>query len=183
LLARASSELGWLLLGSLCLVIAATPLALWRMRHGTVSAAVAATVLDATVVGSLALVLALTLRAGPGEDRSQVNLIPFRWLLDSLPSGGASPRLPLTEMLANVALFVPLGLAVALRAPRLAMRRLVAGAAVLAISLEVTQALLLRGRAADITDVLVNTFGASIGFGLGRAAHRIWAKSPPRQET
>ena len=76
------------------------------------------------------------------------------------------------EVLANVLLLVPLGLLLAFAAPRLPLSLLLAVAALLSLSIETLQYLLLPGRVATLVDVLANTGGAAIGLVLAADLRR-----------
>lgn len=70
--------------------------------------------LEAAIIGSTVLIATLTLGAFGGGGRGQVNLVPFRSVFDNVPLGDFYVGLVLFDMLANVALYVPLGIAVGL---------------------------------------------------------------------
>ncbi|HEX8498149.1 MAG TPA: VanZ family protein [Actinomycetales bacterium] len=120
--------------------------------------------------GALAGVLLLTLTRGSAPGGG-VNLVPGAGILVQL--GNVNQGLGRANIVGNVALFVPLGL---LGAPALGWRsrRVVAGAGLLSVAIELSQ--MTTGRTADIDDVLLNTLGAVIGavvtatmIGAGRA--------------
>jgi glycopeptide antibiotics resistance protein len=68
-------------------------------------------------------------------------------------------------MVGNVLLFVPLGLFVPLRWPRMRdARRLLTAAALFSLGIEVAQFALGFGRRTSSTDVLLNTVGAALGY-------------------
>ena len=93
-----------------------------------------------------------------------IKLIPF------LPSGEADASEPL-EVLANVVLFVPFGIHLALLAPSWRGWQKAAVFAGASLALEVTQHLISIG-SFDITDVIVNTAGGLAGLGLVALARR-----------
>ena len=76
----------------------------------------------------------------------------------------------LRNTLGNVALFVPLGILLPLVSNRfLRLKRVLLFALLLSLSVELIQFLLLffgNPRAVDIDDVILNTLGACVGFGL-----------------
>ncbi|MFK4804712.1 VanZ family protein [Microbacterium sp. ZW CA_36] len=92
-----------------------------------------------------------------GVDRV-IKLVPF---VATAEQGASRP----SEVIVNLLLFVPLGLFLGLLAPRWSWRRLAGVAATVSLALEATQFVLAIG-STDATDVLVNTAGALIGFGL-----------------
>ena len=100
-----------------------------------------------------------------GVDRV-IKLVPF---LATAEQGASKPA----EVIVNLLLFVPFGLFLGLLAPRWSRRRLVGVTALVSLTLEATQFVLAIG-STDVTDVLVNTAGALIGFGLvALARHRL----------
>lgn len=72
------------------------------------------------------------------------------------------------DILLNMLLFVPLG--VGLRLGGLSLWQAVLICFTFSVSIETTQALVVRGRASTVSDVLTNTFGGAIGYWLARAA-------------
>jgi glycopeptide antibiotics resistance protein len=98
-----------------------------------------------------------------GVDRV-IKLVPF---LATAEQGASRP----SEVLINLLLFVPFGLFLGLLAPSWSWRRLVGVTALMSVALEATQFLLAIG-STDVTDVVVNTAGALIGFGLVAVARR-----------
>jgi glycopeptide antibiotics resistance protein len=65
-------------------------------------------------------------------------------------------------------LFVPFGAALVLRERRAPLWRVVVVSAAFSVGLEVIQGLAGNGRAADITDVLMNALGGACGWAIGR---------------
>jgi glycopeptide antibiotics resistance protein len=140
-------------------------LAGWRARRLGWRAAVAATLPDATLFVALAAIAALTLGEPLDAQPYRINLIPFRdqlWALE----GRVEPAVAVIELVANVLLFVPLGVALAARHPRASRWGIVGVAAAVSVGVEVAQAVMNTGRLADITDVLANTFGAAVGVAV-----------------
>lgn len=107
----------------------------------------------------LIALLFMTLR--PAGSTVRLNLVP--------DLGGAD--FSAFDTLANVAVFLPLGLILA-AAGRRALPAIVIGAAVSA-SVEVAQYLVDVGRAADVNDLLTNTAGAALGWSIGWALRRV----------
>ena len=101
---------------------------------------------------------------------TMVKLVPF------VAAGGAGASAPV-EVVANLVLFIPLGLYLGLLAPRWpwwAAPGTIAGAS---FALEVTQYVLAVGRS-DTTDVIVNTVGGLVGLGLlALARHTLAART------
>jgi glycopeptide antibiotics resistance protein len=90
-----------------------------------------------------------------GEGVRAVKLVPF------VASEGFGVSRP-SEMLANILLFVPFGVYVAVLAPRWRMWGVAAVAALASCALEATQYVLAVG-SSDVTDVILNTTGAVCG--------------------
>ena len=93
-----------------------------------------------------------------------IKLIPF---LPSADAGASSP----SEVVANVLLFVPFGIYLGLVASSWRWWKALAVFAGASLVLETTQHLISVG-SFDITDVIVNTAGGLIGFGILALAHR-----------
>lgn len=93
-----------------------------------------------------------------GNGPRSVKLIPF------VAAGADGASAPL-EVLANLLLFVPLGVYPALLSPAWGWRRIVWLAAGISLAFECAQLALALG-AFDVTDVIVNTCGALLGFAL-----------------
>jgi len=92
-----------------------------------------------------------------GVDRV-IKLVPF---LATAEQGASRP----SEVIVNLLLFVPFGLFLGLLAPWWSWHRLAGVTAVVSLALEAAQFVLAIG-STDVTDVLVNTAGALIGYGL-----------------
>ena len=80
------------------------------------------------------------------------------------------------ESLANVLLFIPIGLLLRLALPRLLSSVLLVLATAGSLGIEVVQYLLLPGRTPSLADVLFNGGGAAIGLVLGVDAQRLVAR-------
>ena len=143
----------------------ATAILSWvRHRRGTpLRPAVAKSALDVFATASVLGILILTLPPSI-EARRTLDLVPFRDI------GRHTVR---TQMLANVVMYVPLGMFVPARIRRLDRpAAIVLFAAALSVVIEVLQFVFNLGRQTSITDVILNTAGAAIGYGLltaGRA--------------
>jgi glycopeptide antibiotics resistance protein len=84
-------------------------------------------------------------------DNRSLNLVP------SSSSSGSS-----TEIAANIVVFIPFGLLLALNFKQLGLRRLLLVVFALSLAAEIVQYIFAIG-AADITDVITNTVGGLIG--------------------
>ncbi|MFL5500084.1 MAG: VanZ family protein [Gemmatimonadaceae bacterium] len=73
----------------------------------------------------------------------------------------------------NVLLFIPLGIGLALS--DIPFRRTCLVACALSLTVETTQLFFITGRDATVGDVVTNTLGAAVGFGLARSA-RFWLR-------
>lgn len=101
------------------------------------------------------------------------NVVPFRSIIFDIQRGGL---LLLLNVIGNIIAFMPVGLLV----PQLSARRrgwltVALSALVLSGSIEVLQGTLTR-RVSDIDDVLLNVFGALLGYGLFLVIRRIAAR-------
>lgn len=146
------------------LLLASVPLAVWRARDQRFVDAVRRTGRDLALAVSLALIATLTV-APLAEDVAgdlPVNLLPFRDQLLAL-QGQIQMSRALTELGANVAMFVPFGMALAWRAPARSARRVAGVALIISIVVETAQAVSATGRQADVTDLLANVAGAALG--------------------
>jgi glycopeptide antibiotics resistance protein len=121
---------------------------------------------DVALVASLCLILALT--AVPRSRPSTVELVPLGDIVNGIREGHQGLLVEgIVESAANVALFMPLGAALALRA--WSIRRVALYAAVISAVIEGAQLLVISGRTASVSDVLLNTLGAVFGsFAVGR---------------
>ena len=95
------------------------------------------------------------------------------WLADVL-AGVGIPREPAAvalELLANVALFTPLGLLVALAVPGARWWVVIATGLLLSTGIELVQ-LALPSRVSTVSDVIANTAGTALGLVLARSTTR-----------
>ncbi len=152
---------GFLLLAGLIALLSGV-LAWWRAQRLGWRAALGATLPDTTLLVALAAIAVLTLGQPLDPQVERVNFIPFRDLLWAL-DGQVEPSVAVTELVANVLLFVPLGSALAMRHPRASTWWVAGAAGAVSLAVEVAQAVMDTGRLADITDVLANTTGATLG--------------------
>jgi glycopeptide antibiotics resistance protein len=100
-------------------------------------------------------------------------------VVDRLSLGRTEVSRTETEALANVLLFVPVGLLLRLAVPRVLTSVLLAAAALASLAIEVTQYVALAGRDPSLVDVLTNTGGAAIGLVLGADVERILIRRRP----
>ena len=141
----------------------------WRLLRRPASRAVGTTSLDLALGCALALVVVLTLLTpspfGSGLD-PELRLVPFLDLRDAL-NGEHSLALALAEIVGNIALFVPFGIAMRWRFEWLGPWSIGLLALILSVVVEGLQAVTGAGRWPDSTDVITNTIGGLIGAGLG----------------
>jgi hypothetical protein len=115
-------------------------------------------VATATVIG---MILLLTLLQEGGDNHALL-IVPFA---EVAIGRTASDVLP--QYAGNVAMFVPLGLLVPVRWRLVdSLGRVVAASAAFSLAIEVTQWVATTGRQSSTTDVLMNTVGAAIGYGI-----------------
>lgn len=165
--------MGLILIVAVAMLAIALPVVLWRIRSGSRPLLAAwKTGLEAAILGSLAVIVALTLGAFATGGQGEVNWIPFQSLFDSFALGEFWVGIALTDLLGNLLLFGPLGLFVGLRFARLPIWAwaLIVGA--LTAAIEIIQFLMLN-RSADVTDVLMNGLGGIAGFAAARLLQRV----------
>ena len=157
---------------SLVIVLVAVPVTVWRARERRFLVAALRTGRDVVLLVALALIAALTF--APLEEevpRLPVNLLPFRDQLLAL-EGQIEMGRALSELAANVLLFVPLGIALAWRWRRPGALLVAGWALVVSVAVEAGQAISQTGRQADVTDLLANVGGALLGLLLVRRLGR-----------
>lgn len=156
------------------LAAAALAALLWSLhRRGRLTApralvALALCVYLAGIVANTVFPIFLDKPARPGSWAGQVVLVPFA-------------DYELADALLNVAVFVPLGVLLALVLRRSSWWRPVAAAACVSLAIEVVQLLtnhvLGSGHVADVSDLLSNVVGGALGVALLAAASRVpWAR-------
>lgn len=141
---------------------------------------------DVLLALSLFAILALTVLPewNPGVPASGRSLVPFEDLLRSLGPDMPSYAVDLavSNLVANVLLFLPFGFALGLRFPTTPFWRLAVVCLVLSVSVELVQLLGHLGRSADVTDVLTNVTGGVLGMlaarWVVRFARRLRRNSP-----
>lgn len=97
----------------------------------------------------------------------------LRPVVDYVTVGQGQVSLREAESLANVLMFVPLGLLLRLSFPRQPLTVLLLALSLGSMSIEAVQYLLLPGRVPSLIDVLNNTGGAAIGLALGADARSL----------
>lgn len=165
----------WLIDAGQLLLILAVPIVViglgvvaWRLRRDP-DGAVDRTVRDVAVALALAVIVVATLlirSPGLGPDVPvHVKWLPFEDLFDALRGAGRL-RLTIIEMVSNVILFVPLGLALRWQNPRLGLGRIAMIAAAVSVGVELTQGLVLTDRWPSTTDVIMNGLGGLVGAAI-----------------
>lgn len=149
--------------------LAAFPVALaWHARRGRMRRAMRMATGDALLVASVLVILRATLPStDPPNELDPWTWMPFEDLIRAWPFERARGII-LGQMGANVLLFVPFGCALVLRERRVPLWRVTLVSAAFSVGIEVLQGVAGNGRAADITDVLMNTLGGICGWLLGR---------------
>ena len=160
------APLGWSFGVLALLLAAAVPLFATRARQMPPADAARSVALDGFVVASMIVPLIFTLWPGDPGAAARPNLIPFRDLVNSLDMPSYYVRLAVANLLGNVVLFVPWGMALALRFDGLRLVGCAATTAAIAVGIEIWQAGI--GRSVDVTDVLMNMLGGAIGFWCAR---------------
>ena len=144
--------------------VAGAILFVWRQRRSEWRDALSRTGSETLLVVALALIVIATLLtpqlAGAGE--RTILLEPF-WDLREALAGRQVLARAVAEMIGNVLLFLPLGVALALRWPAISLAATIGAAVATSLVVEIGQALLAGGRMTDVTDVLMNGIGALIG--------------------
>ena len=158
-------------LGLIAVTLATALIGMWRWRRRSeLFDAFATALLDVTLAASIVSVLILTVPPSIPTPRT-LNLVPFNELIRT--SAGLRET-ALAQMLANVALFAPLGVLSPLRWRRIdSYPAVVAFAVAFSVAIEVTQFALGGGRQTSITDVILNTTGAVLGYSVLRLARWI----------
>ena len=154
-------------------VVAAAGLVMfaWRLLRHSPRRAAGRTTRDLAVVAALAIIVVLTLLSpvDPGAETPRFRLVPFEDLRDAL-IGRHNLRLALVELVGNVFLFVPLGMALRWRFPALGVLEVSGIGLVVSVAVELLQALTGGGRWPETTDVITNTAGTFVGVVLAGAA-------------
>ena len=138
------------------------------VRHSP-SRAFGITARDAALVLAVAVILVLTLLSPIDSDELQpsIRLIPFQDLRDAL-DGVRNLRLAIAELIGNVLIFIPFGMAMRWRFPSVGVIQAVGITLCFSIGIELLQALTGNGRWPETTDVIMNTTGGLIGAALVR---------------
>jgi len=115
--------------------------------------------------GYLSVLFALTMVPHPESQGHHLRLIPFRTIWDCFQQGG---WVWMVNILGNLAAFVPLGFLLAESRPELDQAgKVVLCSFLLSAFIEALQ-LASGQRIADIDDVLLNSLGGLLGFGMCR---------------
>jgi glycopeptide antibiotics resistance protein len=124
-------------------------------------------------------VLLITLTARPYGSDGRTDLIPFHPLWNALTGEIDATRVVATFG-ANILLFVPIGILLPVRWPRLDRAGVVTlMTAGLSAAIEVAQYFMNAGRVAQLDDVIFNTLGGLIGWAMVRAV-RLVRPAPAR---
>ena len=159
-------------------VLVVLGLSVRRTRLGEIRS-VERSLLDAGIVVSILFLLVGTLTPSAPTSTDSLNLVPFNYLARSVSLGGVDFRNALFDVVANAAVFVPLGVLVGFRFARPSTLEWLVEIACLMVAIEVAQAYALR-RSGDITDVITNTVGAVLGLVVGRALRSYVARARAR---
>jgi hypothetical protein len=170
----------WLVASIGLSLIALVPLALltasaiaWRRRTRPWDGAAIPVMRWAAVPAVVIVLFVVALRPGdivPG-DPFAINLEPFRDLRMSL-EGGHLIDIAVMNLAGNAAMFVPFGAVLAWVFPGSRVIVVALAALALSIVIEVAQSMPQFGRSSDVTDAIMNTAGAVLGFAIVRGAKR-----------
>jgi hypothetical protein len=145
----------------------------WHAQRGRMRWAVRIATADALLVASVLVILRATLPSTePPSALDPWTWMPFEDLIRVWRIGWARDVI-LGQMAENVVLFVPFGTALVLRERRAPLWRVTLVSGAFSVGIEVTQGLAGNGRAADITDVLMNALGGACGWVVGRGVLRV----------
>lgn len=136
-------------------------------------------VLNVALACTMLGVLLITLTARPFGYDGRTDLVPFHPLWNALTGEIDATRVA-AIFGANILLFVPIGVLLPLRWPRLdRLGIVILITACLSAAIEVTQYYMNTGRVAQLDDVIFNTLGGLIGWTLVRAV-RLVRPAPAR---
>lgn len=106
----------------------------------------------------------------PTFDAPTYNLVPFR---DFIYSFGDYEK----QILYNILLFVPMGFFLpSIR--NLSLKKTVMIGFCISLAIEILQPWITLGRVCDVTDLITNTFGTLVGYGIYSLIHRNASKKP-----
>lgn len=124
--------------------------------------------LDVAIAASFLVTLVATIPETPWGDHSpprRVFPLPFQELIKELGEDDTALGWVIGEMVANVLLFLPLGLLIPLRWPWWAdPKRLLVALALASLGIETVQFAFGLGRTSSTTDILLNTVGGGVGY-------------------
>jgi glycopeptide antibiotics resistance protein len=130
-------------------------------------------VLEVALFVSIASVLIVTLPSWTGAERT-LTLVPFGEFRYTTAGGR------LIQLTGNALLFLPLGFLAPLRWPRFdSFRTVVLAAGAFSLAIEVLQFALPAGRQTSVTDVIMNTGGAAVGYALMLAVRGLVRRAYP----
>ena len=149
----------FIVLGALGVIVLVVRL----VRHSP-SRAFGVTARDGALILAVAVILVLTLLSptDANELEPSIRLVPFEDLRDAL-TGVRDLGLAIGELVGNVVIFVPLGMALRWRFPFLGVMQTAGLTLALSIGIELLQALTGNGRWPETTDVIMNATGGLIG--------------------
>ena len=138
-----------------------------RLVRQSPSRAFGITARDGALVLAVAVILVLTLLSPVDSDELQpsIRLIPFQDLGEAL-NGVRNLGRAIAELIGNVLIFVPLGMALRWRFPLVGVIQATGITLAFSICIELMQALMGNGRWPETTDVIMNTAGGLIGAAL-----------------
>ena len=125
------------------------------------------------LVGYLVGVAWLTLGDQPVSERAVFDRVVVELAERLQLAEDLSPSASQLEALANVLLFVPIGLLLPLALPRSLLTVLLAVAVAATVGIELVQLVLAAGRDPSVRDVAMNTLGAALGLAPGADGRRL----------
>ncbi|MFC4410154.1 VanZ family protein [Chungangia koreensis] len=119
---------------------------------------------------------ALTFDQDASDQQTAVNSVPFKVFVDTFNAiQDAGFWEPFTiNLLGNIIVFMPIGLLLPLLWGRFNAKRAILTGFLISLFIESTQ--LALDRSSDIDDLILNTFGALIGYGIYRCIPAVTAK-------
>lgn len=124
------------------------------------------------------LFLSEELGRGPGTGQARYNLLPFREIHRFLANRDVlGQKAVFANIAGNVLLFVPFGAILPVLRKRMrSLGKMAALSAALSLAIELLQ-LATRSGAFDVDDILLNTLGGILGYGIFTVCNRIRRKT------
>lgn len=142
------------------------------------------TIIDAGLVMSLLLTAIVTLLPSQYslDGGPVVNLMPLRTISNALTNYDIWTSTPVRSLYLNILLFIPLGIAVALRSKERPLRSACLTGFAVSLIVEVVQYLFLPGRTVDVDDLILNTTGGAMGVAAVLLLRKVGRSRHPRAD-